>query len=223
MYNEDDFLLLSGIQHFSFCRRQWALIHLENQWQENVLTTEGKLLHTRVHDNQLTERRGGELVVRGMPVKSARLGISGECDAVVFTQTDGADGAVLHGREGTWRVLPVEYKRGKSKAGDCDRLQAAAQAMCLEEMFCCRVERAALYYFETRRREYLEVTPALRGSAEAMLEEMHALMRRGYTPKVRPSAACRSCSLRDLCLPELLRKKEGAGAYVAGRLREEDA
>ena len=219
MYNEDDYLLLSGIQHYSFCRRQWALIHIEDLWTENGRTAEGRVQHDRVHDRALTERRGDELTVRGMPIKSAVLGVSGECDAVVFAQTE--NGVTLHGRTGEWSVLPVEYKHGKSKASDCDRLQATAQAMCLEEMFGCRIERAALYYFETRNREYIELTDELRGEVTRLFKEMHDCYRRGYTPKVRPNKGCRSCSLRDSCLPELLGKKESAKEYLRRHLQED--
>ena len=220
MCQEDDYLLLSGIQHFCFCRRQWALIHIENLWAENGLTAEGRVQHRRAHDRSQTEKRGDELTVRGMPIKSAELGVSGECDVVVFTQAE--DGVSLHGRRGLWRILPVEYKRGKSKVSDCDRLQVAAQAMCLEEMFSCRIERAALFYHETKTREYIDLTDELRGNVAKLFIEMHGYYRRGYTPRVRPSVSCKRCSLSDLCLPDLLKKKESASGYIAARLREED-
>lgn len=216
--SDDDILLLSGIQHFAFCRRQWALIHIEKLWTENGLTAEGRVRHERVHDKMQTESRGNELIVRGMPVKSEKLGVSGECDAVVFSAAE--DGVTLHGRKGKWLPLPVEYKRGRQKTSDCDRLQVTAQAMCLEEMFSCRVERAALYYFETKTREYLDVTDDLRGQVEAMLAEMHQYASRGYTPHVKPSSACRSCSLKEECLPTLLKKKETVAKYLERHLEE---
>ena len=218
-YGENEYLLLSGIQHFSFCRRQWALIHIENQWKENALTVEGKVVHERVHDKTQTESRGDELTVRGMPIKSESMGVSGECDAVVFTRSD--DGIILHGRKGKWSVLPVEYKHGKTKISDCDRLQATAQAMCLEEMYCCRVDRAALFYFETRSREYVAVTEELRETVKRSFSEMHALFDRGYTPKVKPSDKCRRCSLCDLCLPSLMKKGETATDYILEHLEDE--
>ena len=219
MYTEDEYLLLSGIQHFSFCRRQWALIHIEDLWSENALTAEGRVVHERVHDRSAAEKRGEELTVRGMPVKSALLGVSGECDAVVFTQSD--EGVSLHGRRGLWKILPVEYKHGRSKANDCDRLQAAAQAMCLEEMFCCRIERAALFYHETRTREYIELSEDLRREVCRMFSEMHDLYRRGHTPKVKTSEKCGRCSLSDLCLPKLLRKSGTVSDYIDAHMRED--
>lgn len=109
MYKEDDFLQLSGIQHFAFCRRQWALAYIELQWQENVRTVEGHLLHENAHDAAIKEKRGDLIVVRAMPVHSKELGISGECDVVEFHKAE--DGIPISGREGKYTVIPVEYKR----------------------------------------------------------------------------------------------------------------
>ncbi len=216
-YSEDDYLLLSGIQHFSFCRRQWGLIHIEQVWKENELTAGGRIVHERVHNKSLSESRNEELIIRGMPVKSSVLGISGECDAVVFRKAD--NGVTLHGREGIWSVLPVEYKRGSSKTNDCDRLQVAAQTMCLEEMFCCQIKQAALYYHETRNREYIEITDELRERVKESFADMHDMYRRGYTPKVKPDRKCESCSLKELCVPKLMKKKSVA-QYVKSHIDE---
>ena len=152
---QDDDLQLSGIQHFSFCRRQWALIHIEDQWQENGLTAEGRVQHDRVHDESISDFRGGVLTLRGMRIRSDRLRVSGVCDAVEFTPDP--DGIALRGREGLWRPCPVEYKHGAGKLSDCDRLQLAAQALCLEEMLCCEIPAGALCYWKTRRRERVEI------------------------------------------------------------------
>ena len=112
-YREEDWLQLSGLQHFAFCRRQWALIHMESQWAENFRTVDGQLMHQHVHDQQARESRGSLLIVRGLAVHSARLGISGQCDAVEFHRVP--EGIPLEGREGLWLPYPVEYKRGKPK------------------------------------------------------------------------------------------------------------
>ena len=144
MYGEEEFLALSGIQHFAFCRRQWALIHLEQAWVDNVLTAEGDLMHCRAHDEGLREHRGNVIVVRGLAVHSRALGLSGKCDVVEFHR-DG-EGHPLAGEDGLWRGVPVEYKRGRSKTGDADRLQLAAQALCLEEMLGCDVPAGFLFY-----------------------------------------------------------------------------
>lgn len=218
-YNESDYLQLSGLQHFAFCRRQWALIHIERQWKENLLTAKGEILHERAHDAAERERRGDTLIVRGMRIASAELGISGACDVVEFHRS--ADGARLAGEEGLWCPYPVEYKRGQPKTSDEDRLQLCAQAMCLEEMLCCPVPEGALYYGETRRRQRVALGEVLRQEVRRMLEEMHQHFRRGYTPVVRGGKKCNACSLKELCLPALGRMPS-AGAYIKKRLGEEE-
>ncbi len=200
-YDEDEFLLISGIQHFSFCRRQWAMIHLEQQWKENLRTVEGRIVHERCHDEGFTEKRKDLLTTRGMRVFSRSLGAVGQCDVVEFHRQ--ADGVRLFGQEGAWRAVPVEYKRGKPKTEDCDRLQLAAQAMCLEEMLGGEVPRAYLFYDEIRRREEVEVTEALRQEVRDVFREMHDYARRGHTPKAKPKKQCQSCSMKELCLPRL--------------------
>ncbi len=205
---EEDWLLLSGLQHFAFCRRQWALIHIENQWAENFRTVDGHLMHERVHDQEFRESRGDRLTVRGLAIHSAQLGISGQCDAVEFQRDP--DGISLRDREGLWQPYPVEYKRGKPKEGNADELQLCAQAMCLEEMLCCTVPEGALYYGEPRRRTVVQFTPELRQQVRDSLTEMHQLYQRRYTPKVKPSKACSACSLKDLCLPKLMSRKKVA-------------
>ena len=200
-YDEDEFLQLSGIQHFAFCRRQWALAYLECQWQNNLLTVEGNIVHERAHDEGFTEKRKDLLICRGMRISSREMGVSGQCDVVEFHKTDG--GVTLFGRAGEWQPVPVEYKRGRPKADDCDRLQLAAQAMCLEEMLGGEVPIAYLYYDEIRRREKVEISPGLRQNVRDIFREMHDYYRRGYTPKAKPKKACQSCSLKELCLPRL--------------------
>ncbi len=198
---EEEYLAMSGIQHFSFCRRQWALICLEQQWAENLRTTEGKLEHDRCHDEGLSEKRGDLLIVRGMRVISHRLRLTGNCDVVEFRVS--ADGVPLQGREGCWQPLPVEYKHGHSKENDADRLQLCAQAMALEEMLVCEIPGGALFYQETRRREPVTFSPELRALTQKMAAEMNDCFVRGHTPKVRPGRHCNACSLKEQCLPRL--------------------
>ena len=198
---EDEYLALSGLQHYAFCPRQWALIHLEQQWAENERTVDGEHVHRRCHDESIREHRGDVLIVRGLRVASERLGLFGVCDVVEFTRAD--EGAMLFGERGTWVPVPVEYKRGEPKAGDADRIQACAQAMALEEMFCCVVPRAYLFYDAVRRRERIELDESLRASTIAMSERMHDSFVRGVTPPPVRGKACSACSLRDACLPEL--------------------
>ncbi|HHW45386.1 MAG TPA: CRISPR-associated protein Cas4 [Clostridiales bacterium] len=201
MYSEDSYLLLSGIQHYAFCPRQWALIHMEGQWDENYLTAGGRILHNKAHGSQITEKRGDLIIFRGLKVHSSELGIVGECDVVEFHKSDA--GIRLKGYSGLWCPYPVEYKRGKSKLDDCDRLQLCAQAVCLEEMLCVEIETGALFYGEPRRREVVEFTSELRAKLKDIVENMHKLYERKHTPKAVKRKSCQSCSLKDLCLPKL--------------------
>ena len=205
-YNQEEYLQLSGLQHFAFCRRQWALIHIEQQWQDNLRTVEGDLMHRRAHDEAIREKRGTILILRGLSVSSPTLGISGKCDVVEFHQDPA--GISLHQEEGLWLPYPVEYKRGSPKEHQADELQLCAQAICLEEMLCCKIPEGALFYGETRRRVVVPFTLLLRQQVYTMTEEMHQLYCRGYTPKVKPSKGCYACSLKDLCLPALMKSKE---------------
>jgi len=213
IYQDQDYLMISGIQHFSFCRRQWALIHVECQWKENLCTVEGKIVHERCHDEKFAEKRRDLLICRGMRVFSSRMGVTGQCDVVEFLQ--GESGATLLGREGLWQPCPVEYKRGKPKKDDSDILQLCAQAMCLEEMLCCEIPEAHLFYDEIHRREKIVLTPQMRRDVQSMFDEMHGYYERGYTPKVKTGKRCNSCSLKDLCLPKLLRKPSVESYYEA--------
>ena len=200
-YAEDEYLMISGIQHFIFCRRQWALIHIEQQWEENVHTVMGELMHKRVHDPYITEKRKDVLVVRALPISSRALGISGECDVVEFHKCE--DGIKLHGHRGLYSIYPIEYKKGKPKLTQEDKLQLAAQAMCLEEMFSAEILEGAIFYGETRRRENVEIDETLRDEVRKMFQEMHQYYERKYTPKVKYSKSCNACSLKEICLPKL--------------------
>lgn len=216
-YPEDDWLSLSGIQHFSFCKRQWALIHVEQLWDENYLTAAGRIEHQRVDDYSESELRGDVLSIRGMRVFSRRLGITGICDVVEFHRS--SRGISIQGREGLWEVFPIEYKHGTAKTIDADRLQLCAEAMCLEEMMVCSIPEAALFYHKTRRREVVELDDSLRDTVRADFQQMHQLLSRGSTPSAKPSKACDACSLRNLCLPELMNKKSVSN-YIEMRLHE---
>ncbi|MGI5884386.1 MAG: CRISPR-associated protein Cas4 [Candidatus Spyradocola sp.] len=217
-YREEDLLQLSGLQHFAFCRRQWALIHLEQQWAENLRTTEGKLLHHRAHDEAARERRGDTLILRGLPIVSRSLGLSGQCDVVEFLLAP--DGISLQGEEGRWRPYPVEYKRGKPKDHQADELQLCAQALCLEEMLCCEIPEGALFYGETRRRTVVVFTAELRQTVRDFAEEMHTYARRNATPKAKPSKACNACSLKEICIPQLTRQCS-VSEYLKRAMEEE--
>jgi CRISPR-associated exonuclease Cas4 len=211
-YRADQLLPLSGIQHFVFCRRQWALIHVERQWQENALTAEGRLLHRRADDAFFTESRDHLVVARSVPVASYSMGLSGVCDVVEFTRSP--RGAQLPGREGFWLPAPVEYKRGGEKHGPSDASQLCAQAMCLEEMLLVPIPVGYMFYGKTRRRIPVELTTGLREFVAEMSVEMHAYFDRGHTPRVKASKACHTCSLLDICMPKAQEKLISASTYL---------
>ena len=217
-YPPDECLPLSGIQHFLFCRRQWALIHIERQWQENALTAQGRIMHRRADDPFFTEKRGDVIIARSVPVSSPTLGLSGICDVVEFTRS--SDGVELPGREGRYLPTPVEYKRGKKKYDKSDEAQLCAQAMCLEEMLAVSIPRGYLFYGRTRRRIEIEFTADLRILVRKAAREMHDYYRRGYTPKVKMTRACRSCSLADICLPKLQGKVPAASKYIRQQMEK---
>lgn len=216
-YNEEDFLMLSGIQHYRFCKRQWALIHVENEWAENVLTVEGQHLHKKADQPLIREKRKDKLIVRGLPVHSRELGISGICDVVEFIRQ--AEGIHLANEEGYYLPVPVEYKRGKPKKDRSDWLQLAAQAMCLEEMLACTISKAYLFYNEVKHREEVMITEELRNEVVETFADMHQLLMKRHTPKVKTGTHCKSCSLRHICLPELMDKRT-VTSYLNARLAE---
>lgn len=217
-YREEDFLLLSGIQHFSFCRRQWALIHIEQQWKENLKTVEGNIVHENCHDEHFFEKRGDLLITRGIRIFSRIMGVTGQCDVVEFYKSE--EGCLLHGYGGYWLPYPVEYKRGKSKSIDADRLQLCGQAMCLEEMLGTTINKGAIYYHESNRREEVQLTDSLRKKVKDLLAEMHEYYSRGYTPVVKAKSGCASCSLKEICMPVIC-KKINVDSYYSKFLNED--
>lgn len=214
---EEDFLLLSGIQHMAFCERQWALIHVEQVWAENVRTVEGKHLHERADNPFFDESRKTLRIVRSMPLVSQRLGLRGVADVVEFhyskTAVDG-ETCRLPEREGWWRPLPVEYKRGKPKRDDRDAVQLCAQAMALEEMLAINIKSGSLFYGETKRREAIEFTPLLRQHTEELAQKMHQLVREGITPKAKKGKRCSQCSLVEACQPYWMLRHRPVAAYL---------
>ncbi len=219
MYSEDEYLQLSGIQHFMFCRRQWALIHIEQQWEENFRTADGRIMHENAHDSSFREKRGDIITVRGLQLFSSRLGLSGECDVVEFHR-DEKNGVEIPKLGGKYTVVPIEYKRGSPKEEDWDRAQLCAQALCLEDMLCCEIKEGYLFYGETRRRSAVVFDSELRQKTENMTEEMHKYYRQKYTPKVKRTKACNACSLRNICLPVICGALT-ASQYIEETLRDE--
>ena len=199
---EDDALPLSGLQHLAFCPRQWALIHLEQVWVENLRTAEGRLLHERA-DLPGESRRGEVRAVHGMTLRSERLHLTGRADIVEFLP----------------EPFPVEYKRGKSKPTDCDTVQLCAQALCLEEMLQAAIACGAIFYGNPRRRQEVIFTPELRARTEELAITMHRLYRNGETPAAQPGAYCDSCSLVHICLPKVTAQPDSAARWVERQMR----
>ncbi len=196
-------LPLSALQHLLFCERQCALIHLEQAWAENRFTVEGNLLHEKAHDGP-DESRPGVRITRGLPLRSERLQLSGQADIVEFH------------REGT--IIPVEYKRGKPKANDSDRVQLCAQALCLEEMFETSIGEGFLFYGKRQRRTTVAFDHDLRHATEAAAARLHELIASRLTPPAVREKKCESCSLERICLPHAMRFKTGTAKWFERQL-----
>lgn len=204
MYTEDDMLMLSGIQHFRFCPRQWALIHLEQQWEDNRLTVEGQLLHKHVDDPFYRQKCGEHITLRSVSIASRELGLYGISDAIELLPADGVTDTILHPRyPGRWTPLPVEYKHGKPKTNEVDEVQLAAQAMCLEEMYSIRISYGAFFYGEIRHRVGVEITPRLRDIVKECATEMHRIYESRQIPMASGGKHCGRCSLKDICIPRI--------------------
>lgn len=216
-YPESDYLMLSGLQHFEFCRRQWALIHIEQQWAENYRTTSGELMHKKAHEEMSVEKRGNLIIMRGLRISSRQLGLSGQCDVVEFHRNH--KGVNIYGYEDKWVPVPVEYKRGTEKEGHEDEVQLCAQAICLEEMFLTEVPKGFLYYGEDRRRTEIAFDEELRRHVMELAFQMHEIYKRGTTPKVKTGKKCRSCSLNELCIPKL-NKQMDVEEYIGSMMME---
>jgi len=204
-FSEDELVPISALQHWLYCPRQCALIHLEQAWAENRFTAEGKVMHTRAHEGP-DERRPGVRITRGIPVRSLEIGLSGQCDIVEF-HSDG-------------RVLPVEYKRGKPKSHRADEVQLCAQAICLEEMLERSIPNGCLYYGEKRRRTEVAFDPVLRELVSTTAGAIQSCFRHAVTPLAEyEPRRCDACSLIEICQPTALRFKKGAAAWFSSNLQ----
>ena len=207
---------LSRLSHAGFCLRRAALLTNEQVWSESADTAKGRSEHERVHTQRI-ERRGDSAKLYEFPVYSHTLGVAGKCDCIE-AEAD-IRGCRIPALDFPVRLYPVEYKHGKLRAEQEYEIQLCAQAMCLEEMLCCSVPEGALYYGETRRRTPVRFSPELRRQVQSTAEEMHQLFRRGHTPKARPGKFCGACSLKELCLPQLIRR-ESVSDYLNRAMEE---
>lgn len=208
-FSEDELIPISAIQHVLYCERQYALIHLEQMWEDNRYTAEGNVLHERV-DVVHHETRRGFKVEYGLAIRSLAYGIIGKADLVEFRRD--ADGALLS-------IIPVEFKRGKTKQDDYDRVQLCAQALCLEEMFDCSVPEGEFYYLQEHRRSKLEIDSELRNKTIGLIDRIRRIALATHTPTARYSRRkCDRCSLLDLCMPKVV---DGGGKNVARYMRNQ--
>jgi CRISPR-associated exonuclease Cas4 len=216
MFSDEDLLPVSGLQHLTFCERQWALIHMEQEWNENVRTVEGKQLHEFIHD-QGSDVRGGVRMVRGLRLRSLRLGLYGVADLVEFHSN--IEGTALPGISGRWLPYPVEYKRGRKRYDRADEMQLCAQALCLEEMLDIPVKKGAIYYGQPRRRSEIDLVSDFREAVERLCSRARELYEAKRTPLPAPGKYCANCSLENVCMPNFAAKDKSA-KYVEKLLKE---
>ncbi|MDI6727137.1 MAG: CRISPR-associated protein Cas4 [Smithellaceae bacterium] len=209
MYSPEDIIQLSALQHMVFCPRQCALIHIEQIWTESGRTAEGRIMHERVHEEN-HESRGDVRIDYGVSLRSLRLGLIGKADVVEFHRQP----------TGSWLPCPVEYKRGKPKVDDCDKVQLCAQAICLEEMLAVMITEGALFYGQTRHRLDVAFDEALRSETEETARQVHDLIAAGRTPPPVYEKRCESCSLVAECLPKTLQKRRPVKSYLRRILEE---
>lgn len=218
MCEEEDYLQISGFQHYSLCRRRWALIYVENQWEDNWRTTAGQIMHKKAHNNFVAERRSGTITINALKIASKELGVSGECDVVQFFKDE--KGVYLPKYKDKFIPYPIEYKRGKGQSMEADSIQLCVQAICLEEMLCCTITKGALFYGEPHRRTEIEFTEVLRQKVKENARDMHKLYFSKTTPKAILCKYCNQCSLNDICLPELSKAKKSVEEYLLRGLAE---
>lgn len=211
-YSEDELLPLSKVADLLFCPRRAALHIIEHVWQENIFTAEGRNVHDKVHSAD-SESRNDLRIVRSLRLVSYRLGLSGVSDVVEFRKSD--KGITLDGANGFWRAFPVEYKRGILKHETSYEVQLCAQAICLEEMLKCSVGDGAIYYGTSRRRQDVQFTPGLRGMTEDAALKLHELFNSRITPKAEYGKKCKSCSLFEVCMPEVTGVEKDIEHYLS--------
>jgi len=216
-YTESDLLPVSRLADIEYCERRAALHLIEMVWEDNVHTAEGTILHERAHSDDTPEKRGDLIVVRGLWIRSFRLGLAGKTDIVELHRVsdDDAAGASIPGHRGRWRVYPVEYKPGRLREQRSFQIQLCAQALCLEEMLSTTIARGAIYYGQPRRRLDVELDEALRATTEQAARRLHELFDSRLTPPAKYEKRCKSCSLLDLCMPQLRKPGRSALRYIA--------
>lgn len=211
---DTNYLMISGIQHFVFCKRQWSLIHIEQLWKDNVRTFNGIKFHDKVDDPYIFEKRGEIIISSSIPLISNELQLKGISDCVEFHKRKDNLGVKVVGREGTYDVIPIEYKVGNIKNDSSDISQLCVQAICLEEMFNTEIEKGYIYYGKLRKRVEIIFTIDLREKVKSIVKEMRYYFESGITPKASYKECCKNCSLYDICLPKLKNKYNKVKNYI---------
>ena len=220
MFTDDDFIQLSALQHFIFCRRQCALIHIEQVWVENLFTAEGRVLHEKAHEEKFQESKGAR-IERAVALCSKRLGLNGKADVVEFHKANDLKSEISNLKSTMWVPFPVEYKRGKPKSNDCDLIQLCAQCLCLEEMLGASIPKGAIFYGRPRRRLPVIFDDELRRKTEETVRQTHEFISAGITPKPEYMKKCESCSLLGICMPRGMAHALSMDKYFKEVLREE--
>lgn len=211
-------LMLSGIQHYRFCPRQWALIHIEQQWSDNRLTIEGKIMHKHADDPFYRSKCGMYITLRAVSIASHELGLYGISDIIELHSSNSIEDSITHPQyPGLWHPVPIEYKHGKPKSNEVDNVQLTAQAMCLEEMYGIKVSHGAFFYGETMHRTEVEITPKLRKIVKQCAVEMHEIFHKADMPKAKYGRHCERCSLKESCIPQL-NKRTTVDTYLKNNL-----
>lgn len=204
---EIETIAISALQHVAYCPRQFALIHVEQAWEENYFTAHGRVLHERVDAGE-PEQRGNVRFERAVSVYSQTLGLSGKLDLL---EIEGKDDK---------KYFPVEYKRGKPKVEDWDRIQLCAQAMCIEEMRGVNITEGAMWYWQERKRERVQIDVSLRKVTLAAIAQAREILASNKTPlPTLNKSRCKACSLKEICAPDVLRKDHSA-QYVVSMFNE---
>jgi len=212
--DEDELIPLSYLSQYYYCVRRAALLLVDQQWTDNQFTAEGTLIHERVHEQE-RETRGPNLSLRGLWLRSLRLGLTGKADCVEMRSA--ADGVAVSGHVGKWRLTPVEFKRGERRSELEYEVQLCAQAMCLEEMLGCQIPQGFVFYEADHRRQVVALDDRLRRLVEDGARDLHAMLKAGRLPPPRHSSRCKGCSMVDTCLP---RMRRSARDYLARLLQE---
>ncbi|MDO5726075.1 MAG: CRISPR-associated protein Cas4 [Tissierellia bacterium] len=213
-----EYIQISAIQHFVYCKRQWALAYLEQQWEENEDTIMGQYVHRNVDDEYYIEKRRDSIFVRSLPIISHELKISGIADMVEYRKN--SDGVEIKNYKGKWLPYVIEYKKGKPKKDNCDILQLVAQVMSIEEMNNCKINESAIYYKTANKRFVVNITKDLRDELKETLLQMREIYKTKQTPKAQKGKYCQRCSLKEQCMPRLTTHKRSVVNYINKYLME---